>query len=129
MSSASLSILEPSSSLTSRHVYRILVRDACGQPLPGVEVAVSLQGDGSFQSGFSAKEIKREMDAAGTAVFTWYRRGIVGRDVKATLTVNCERPDVEICLQPLTPEEIARLDGPRTGFVPPPPLKLPPRRV
>lgn len=129
MSSASLSILEPSSSLTSRHVYRIVLRDARGEPLPGVEVCVSLQGDGSFQPGFSSKEIKREMDAAGTAVFTWYRRGIVGRDVKATLTASCELPDVEITLQHLTQEEIARLDGPRTGFVPPPPLKLPPRRV
>ena len=113
MASASVSILEPEKSSTSRHVYRLLLRDGRGEPLAGEEVVVTLQGDGSLAPGFSSKEVRREMDESGAALVTWYRRGIYGRDIKAALSAMAAPSGASISFERLSDEEVAALDGPR----------------
>ncbi|HEY4684596.1 MAG TPA: hypothetical protein VII57_00985 [Dehalococcoidia bacterium] len=117
MSSESVSISEPDKSLVSRHVYRLTLRDASGQPLVGKEVVVALQGDGSLAPGFSSKEVRREMDEAGAALVMWYRRGISGRDVKAVLSVTDAPPDSSVAFERLSDEKAAELDGPRISHI------------
>jgi hypothetical protein len=87
MSTVSTPIFTDKSSNLSRMHFRITARKADGSPLTGVELRLSLEGDGSFQPNFDSKSVIRVPDADGTAEVTWYRRSIFGRDIKGTLTV------------------------------------------
>jgi hypothetical protein len=99
MPNASVSIAEPKTSQASHLNYRFVLRDAKGETIAGEEVSVTLEGDGSLAPGFSSKEIRRETGADGSAIVTWYRSGIWGRGVKASLTVLAPRPDCSVSLE------------------------------
>jgi len=87
MSIASTKIFTGKSSNVARMYFRIAVRKSDGSPLTGVELRLTLEGDGSFQPNFDSKSVVRVPDAEGNAEVTWYRRNIFSRDIKATLTV------------------------------------------
>ena len=87
MSTASIPLFTDKSSNLSRMYYRIAVRKLDGSPLTGVELRVTLEGDGSFQPNFDSKSVVRVPDAAGNADVTWYRRSIFGRDIKGKVSV------------------------------------------
>jgi hypothetical protein len=87
MSIASTKIFTDKSSNVARMYFRIAARKADGSPLTGVELRVTLEGDGSLQPNFDSKSVVRVPDADGIAEVTWYRRSIFGRDIKGTLTV------------------------------------------
>jgi len=108
MSTASVSIAEERTSPVGQITYQLMVTDGSDTPLTGAEVVVTLEGDGSLASGFSSKQIKREIDAEGHARVTWYRRSIYDRNVKATLSVTSDRDEAKIDLLQLTPEEASQ---------------------
>jgi hypothetical protein len=116
--STEASIFEPREANRSQIHFEVTVQTAGGEPVANVDVVFRLQGQGSLAPGNYAGQVSRETDAQGKARATWYRRGIFGREVNATLSVTCERPDVNLTL-----EELGTVDlGPRTGWVPEPPL-------
>ena len=98
MSSASISISEPANSSVARITYEIALKTAGGDPIEGEEVTVTLEGDGSLQTGFSSKQVLRTTDADGVERVSWFRRGIYGRNVKATLTVTSTRDGATLSL-------------------------------
>ena len=87
MSTVSIPIFTDKSSNLGRMHFRITARSADGSPLTGVELRLTLEGDGSFQPNFDSKSVIRVPDERGNAEVTWYRRSIFGRDIKGTLTV------------------------------------------
>src|SRR5688572_22842483 len=101
MSTASASIFEPKEANRSQIYFEATLRKADGQPLAGEDVIFQLDGQGSLSPGMSARELARETDEQGKARMTWYRRGIFGRDVNATLSVVCDIPDSSITLDEL----------------------------
>jgi hypothetical protein len=130
MATASVSIhLASDDALSSRKMFEVRVSGPDGRPLGGVDLVVTLEGSGSLSPNFSSSEFHREVPETGETVVTWYRRGIFGREIKATLSVSVERAGATVSLAELSPEQMAKVDGPRTGFVPPPPLRLPPTRA
>jgi hypothetical protein len=108
---ASVGIFVESGDPTSRFNYKLTLRDADGQPLPGQDVVLSVEGDGSLQPGHDAKTMTRETNAQGEIVFAWFRRSIFGRDVKATVSSEPRNlPDAKVELEPT---EVQTLN---TGF-------------
>jgi hypothetical protein len=87
MSTASTQIFTDKSSNVGRMYFRISVRNTDGSPLAGVELRVTLEGDGSLQPNFDSKSVVRTTGDDGNAEVTWYRRNIFSRNIKATLTV------------------------------------------
>jgi hypothetical protein len=83
-----IEIFEPANSGAGRHTYLISVRKSNGEPYPGVDVAIKMEGAGSLAPAMSSTAIYRETDAAGAARFTWFRRSIFSRDVKASLSIS-----------------------------------------
>ncbi len=108
-SPVSVSIFEEASSNTTRRHYRILLTDESGAPVAGEDVVLTLVGDGSFVPNFKSEEIKRESDAEGKSQFTWYRRSIFGRDVKATVSAQADKPGRAVSLEEILdkPPELA----------------------
>ena len=104
MPTASVAIAEAANSGTARLTFELSLKAPNGDPVAGVEVAVTLEGDGSLQSGFSSKEVKRTTDEDGVERVSWYRRGIYGRPVKATLSVASDRNDVAVALRQVEDE-------------------------
>jgi hypothetical protein len=92
-------ISEPAASSVSRRIYKILLKSESGAPVAGEDVVLTLEGGGSFAPSFHADEIRRETDAAGEAMATWYRRSIYLRDVKATVTATATKPDRTVSLE------------------------------
>lgn len=90
---ATVTIEEPVTSTVDRHIYKMVLRDDAGQPVSGAEITVSMTGSGGFATNFHSDEIKRTTDESGEAEFTWFRRGIFTRGVKATVTASVERGD------------------------------------
>ena len=81
-----VSILEVPSSQVSRRFYKPVVRNAAGEAVAGVEVTMTLTGDGSFAPNFRSQEIKRVTDDKGEGeIFTWHRFGIYLRNCKGTI--------------------------------------------
>jgi hypothetical protein len=117
MSAVSESISEPADSAVGRLNYELIVTRA-GQPVAGEEIVVRLEGDGSLAPSFSSKEIRRETDAEGRALITWYRRGIYGRRVRATITAEAPGDGPNLALEPITGERAEQLAGPRISNVP-----------
>ena len=100
---ATIDIFEPKDSAAVNHVYKVRVtRD--GSPLAGAEIVFALEGSGSLASQFSAKEAKRETDAAGETQAGWYRRSIWGRDIRATITATVEQTGAQISFEEIMPE-------------------------
>jgi hypothetical protein len=64
-----------------------MARKADGSPLTGEECTVTLEGDGSLAPRHDSKRIYRTTNGDGVAEIIWYRRGIYGRDIRATLSV------------------------------------------
>lgn len=96
---AVVEIEEPVTSSVDRHVYRVLLRDQAGQPVGGEEITISMVGSGGFAPNFHSDEIKRTTNEQGEAEFTWFRRGIFTRGVKATVTASAEGADRTIELE------------------------------
>jgi len=97
---ASVGIFMESTDPKSRFDFKVTLNDAAGQPLAGRDVVLSVQGDGSLQPGHDAKTMTRETDAQGEVVFSWFRRSIFGRDVKATVSAEPrDLPDAELTLE------------------------------
>src|SRR5688500_12233448 len=99
MSTASTQIFTDKSSNVGRMYFRIAVRKADGSPLTGVELRVTLEGDGSLQPNFDSKSVVRVPDVEGNAEVTWYRRSIFGRNIKGTLTVTSPDANSNLVLE------------------------------
>lgn len=113
MSIASTKIFTEKSSNVGRMYFRISARQADGSPLKGVELRITLEGDGSFQPNFDSKSVARVTDAEGSAEVTWYRRNIFSRDVKATLTVTSPDQNSTVAVEETeAPSEL------KTGWTP-----------
>jgi hypothetical protein len=102
--SQSIEIFEPSTGGAGRHTYALSLRKADGSPAPGEDVAITMEGGGSLAPNFTSSEIHRETDAGGTARFTWYRRSIYGRDVRASLTVRATTPGLALAVEEMPAE-------------------------
>ena len=87
-STASFIIEEPQASAVARRSFALRLTTSAGEPVAGVEVPIGLEGDGSFATGFSSKEIKRTTGADGSAGFPWHRRGIYGRNVRGVISIS-----------------------------------------
>jgi hypothetical protein len=98
--SASAGILIDSADPKSRLDFKVTLRDASGQPLAGKDIVLRIEGDGSLQPGHDAKQIVRETNARGEVTFSWFRRSIFGRDVKAEVSAEPrDLPDAEVILE------------------------------
>jgi hypothetical protein len=83
--------------------FKLVVKQPDGTALSGEECTVTLEGDGSLAPRHDSKRILRTTNAEGTAEVTWYRRGIYGRDVRATLSVESAVADSNVTIQQNTP--------------------------
>ena len=99
MSIASTKIFTDKASNVGRKYYRITSRKTDGSPLTGVELRLTLEGDGSFQPNFDSKSVIRTTDDGGNAEVTWYRRNIFTRDIKATLNVTSPDQNSTVVLE------------------------------
>jgi hypothetical protein len=88
----------------ARFDYKATLRDANGQILAGKDIVITCEGDGSLQSAHNAKQLTREANAEGQVKFQWFRRGIFGRDVKATINVEGRDPGSVVTLESTEPE-------------------------
>jgi len=122
--SPTVSILEVPSSQVSRRFYKIVAKNAAGEPASGVEASITKTGDGSFAPNFRSDDIKRVTGANGESdVFIWYRNGVYLRNARCTITA-------------IGPEginiEIVETENPQGGYevsYVERPFKLPPKRV
>jgi hypothetical protein len=120
MPNASFPIFEtPTSNVAQLH-FEVTLKSASGEPLAGEDIHFTLEGDGSLSPSLSSKETARETNAEGIVRMTWYRRGIFGRDVRATFTASSKRDDCVLAMRRITAEEMKL--GPRTGFMPERPI-------
>jgi hypothetical protein len=103
VSSASTPIFTENGSNTVRISFKLIARKPDGSPLSGEECTVTLEGDGSLAPRHDSKRILRTTNADGAAEVIWYRRGIYGRDVHATLSVESPASDSALTIQPNTP--------------------------
>jgi hypothetical protein len=98
--SASIEIFEPAAGGGGRHSYVVSVRDATnGNPAAREELRVTLEGGGSLAPSFPSDQIHRETDPSGETRFTWYRRSVYDRDIRATLTVTSANPGRSISIE------------------------------
>src|SRR3954471_5931730 len=81
-----IEIFEPAGGGSGRHTYVVTAMRG-GEPAAGVDIKIAMNGAGSMAPSMSSAEIHRDTDASGNARFTWYRRSIFSRDVKATLVI------------------------------------------
>jgi hypothetical protein len=116
MPSAEVTISEPKISNVGQLHLEATLTNASGEPVVGQDVTFTVEGDGSLTGTFNAKEMRRETDAQGVAKAIWYRRGIFGRDVKATITASVPGSDQRLELKALTTDQV--VTGPRTSWVP-----------
>jgi hypothetical protein len=103
VSQASIPIFTESGSNTVRLSFRFSLKRADGTPVSGEECTVILEGDGSLAPRHDSKRILRTTNADGAAEVVWYRRGIYGRDVRATLTVESSVADSSVSIEANTP--------------------------
>jgi hypothetical protein len=91
----------------ARFDYKVTLRDGTGQALAAKDVLLAVEGDGSLQPGHDAKSITRETNAEGEILFSWFRRSIFGRDVKATVSAEPrDLPDAQIDLESAEVEQV-----------------------
>lgn len=121
---ATVSILEVPSSQVSRHYYKVVARNATGEAVVGVEVAITLTGDGSFAPNFRSDDIRRLSEESGESkVFTWYRSGIYLRNARATITATAPGEVQLAIVETENPEEEFSVSYVER------PIRLPPNRV
>ena len=96
--SQSIEIFEPSTGGAGRHTYALSLRKADGSPAEEEDVLIRMEGGGSLAPNFTSTEIHRQTDAGGAARFTWYRRSIYGRDVRAKVTVRATTPGLSLAV-------------------------------
>jgi hypothetical protein len=101
--STSIPIFTDSGSNTVRISFRFTARKADGAPLTGEECTVTLEGDGSLAPRHDSKRILRTTNSEGVAEVVWYRRGIYGRDVRATLNVDSPVEGSSVSIEVTTP--------------------------
>lgn len=109
MATISQPIALDKSETASRLNYELTVKGKNGEALAGAAVVVRVEGDGSLAPGFDAKEQRREADDSGLVEFTWYRRSIFGRNVKATLSATVDGEGCELSLQAVEGEPSVRM--------------------
>ena len=103
MPTASTTIFTENGSNTVRMSFKFFVRRQDGSPVTGEECAVTLEGDGSLAPRHDSKRIIRATNAEGAAEVVWYRRGIYGRDVNATLSVESPVAETSISIETNAP--------------------------
>ena len=103
MSTASIPIFTENGSNTVRMTFRLVVRKPDGSALGGEECTVTLDGDGSLAPRHNSKRILRTTSSDGAAEVIWYRRGIYGRDVHATLTVESPVAESSVSIEANAP--------------------------
>ncbi len=103
MSTASIPIFTENGSNTVRMSFKFTVKQADGSALSGDECTVTLEGDGSLAPRHDSKRNLRTTNAEGTAEVIWYRRGIYGRDIHATLTVESPVADSSVSIEANAP--------------------------
>ena len=103
MSSASIPIFTENGSNTVRMSFRFSVKASDGSPVTGEECTVTLEGDGSLAPRHDSKRILRMTNSEGSSEVIWYRRGIYGRDVHATLNVESPVEDSSVEIEANAP--------------------------
>lgn len=103
MPSTSIPIFTESGSNTVRMSFKFSLNKADGSPLAGEECTVTLEGDGSLAPRHDSKRILRTTNSDGAAEVIWYRRGIYGRDVHATLSVESPAEGSSVSIQANAP--------------------------
>ena len=103
MPSTSIPIYTENGSNTVRLSFKLIARKPDGSPLIGEECTITLEGDGSLAPRHDSKRILRTTNSDGAAEVTWYRRGIYGRDVHATLSVECPVADSALTIEANAP--------------------------
>lgn len=103
MSSAGIPIFTENGSNTVRMSFRFSVKQPDGSPVAGEECTVTLAGDGSLAPRHDSKRILRMTNPEGVAEVIWYRRGIYGRDVHATLNVESPVAESSVSIEANTP--------------------------
>lgn len=106
MPTASMQIFTENGSNTVRLAFKLIATKADGSPLSGEECAITLEGDGSLAPRHDSKRILRTTNSEGTAEVVWYRRGIYGRDVHATLHVESPVADSSVSITSTDPEPV-----------------------
>ena len=105
MSQASTQIFTESGSNTVRMSFKFFVKQPDGTPVSGEECTIVLEGDGSLAPRHDSKRILRTTNSEGAAEVVWYRRGIYGRDVRATLRVEAPVLDSNVTIEARVPTE------------------------
>ena len=103
MPSTSTAIFTENGSNTVRISFKFTARKQDGSPLTGEECTVTLEGDGSLAPRHDSKRILRTTNNDGAAEVVWYRRGIYGRDVHATLSVESPVEGSSVTIEATTP--------------------------
>jgi hypothetical protein len=97
--SHSIELFEPSTGGAGRHTYTLSLRKADGSPAEAEDVVITMEGGGSLAPNFTSTSIHRETDVAGGARFSWYRRSIYGRDVRAKIMVRATTAGLSIAVE------------------------------
>ncbi len=117
MSTAEVSIAEPTTSTRVRLYWQITLKSASGQPVADAEMKIGLAGDGSLAPQFDSKEVVRRTDADGVTHVTWYRRNIWTRTAKATMTAIPAEDGQTVDIEELS-EAPAEMVGPKMEWTP-----------
>ena len=107
MSTASIPIFTENGSNTVRMSFRFVVTKPDGSAVAGEECTVRLEGDGSLAPRHDSKRILRTTNSEGAAEVIWYRRGIYGRDVHATLFVESPVAESNVSIEANLPASAA----------------------
>jgi hypothetical protein len=99
----SIPIFTENGSNTVRMSFNLIMKKPDGSPLTGEECTVTLEGDGSLAPRHDSKRIFRTVNSDGAAEVIWYRRGIYGRDIHATLSVESEVADGTVTIEAKAP--------------------------
>ena len=103
MPSTSIPIFTENGSNTVRMSFKFYARKPDGSPVTGEECTITLEGDGSLAPRHDSKRILRTTNSEGAAEVIWYRRGIYGRDVHATLSIESPVEDSSVTIEQLSP--------------------------
>jgi len=99
----SIPIFTENGSNTVRMSFKLVAKKPDGSPLNGEECTVTLEGDGSLAPRHDSKRIYRTTNSDGAAEVIWYRRGIYGRDIHATLSVECPAENSTLTIEANAP--------------------------
>jgi hypothetical protein len=103
VSTASIPVFTENGSNIVRMSFKFSVKRPDGSAVTGEECTVTLEGDGSLAPRHDSKRILRTTNSDGAAEVIWYRRGIYGRDIHATLSVESPVADSNVTIEANTP--------------------------